>query len=44
MTTITLTLLYTPTEGDLITIIDSSDLNLAKQLSRLLKITIFGEQ
>ena len=30
-------------EGDLITIIDSSDLNLAKQLSRLLKITIFGE-
>ena len=27
----------------MITIIDSSDLNLAKQLSRLLKITIFGE-
>ena len=35
--------LHISTEGDLITIIDSSDLNLAKQLSRLLKITIFGE-
>ena len=34
---------YTHVEGDLITIIDSSDLNLAKQLSRLLKITIFGK-
>ena len=33
---------HTSTEGDLITIVDSSDLNLAKQLSRLLKITIFG--
>ena len=30
-------------DGDLITIMDSSDLNLAKQLSRKLKITIFGE-
>ena len=30
-------------DGDLITIAESSDLNLAKQLSRVLKITIFSE-
>ena len=31
------------TDGDMITIADSSDLNLAKQLSRLLKITVFSK-
>ena len=30
-------------DGDLITISDTSDLNLAKQRYRLLKITIFSE-
>ena len=30
-------------DGDLITIADTSDLNLATQRNRLLKITIFGE-
>ena len=30
-------------DGDLITIMDSSDLNVAKQISRLLKITLFSE-
>ncbi len=30
-------------DGDLITIADSSDLDLAKQLHRLIKIRIFGE-
>jgi len=31
------------TDGDMITIADSTDLNLAKQLSRLLKITVFSK-
>ena len=30
-------------DGDLITIADTSDLSLATQRNRLLKITIFGE-
>lgn len=30
-------------DGDLITVMDSSDLNVAKQISRLLKITIFSK-
>ena len=30
-------------DGDLVTIAESSDLNLAKQLSRVLKINVFSE-
>ena len=35
------TLKYSDEDGDLVTIADSADLNLAKQFSRLLKITVF---
>eukprot|EP00731_Ephydatia_muelleri_P032259 Em0023g766a len=35
------TLKYSDEDGDLVTIGDSTDLNLAKQFSRLLKITVF---
>jgi protein TFG len=35
------TLKYKDEDGDLVTIAESSDLNLAKQLSRVLKITVF---
>ena len=30
-------------DGDLVTIADTSDLNLAKHLSRIIRITIFSE-